>query len=451
VSLEGLSAQVDTGFLVYNHRTYPKLVALFDELGFRPPPPTCRFRCRSALIGLKRGSNLKAASRSATNALRPGLAHAGRHRALQPRQARALALRAERGQAAESLDQSLGEFLAANRYSGTFRDGYLLPMAAAIWSCPMATMLAFPMGSFARFFHNHGLLTVTDRPQWHTVRGGSGEYVRRIRDRLTDVRADEPVLSLHRVGRGGAAGLALTTPRGTAQFEQVVLACQRSGAGPATDAATKSARSRRPSSSRLCTDERYAALAPPGPPELLSNGDERTRKCRDLLAEPVQPLPFRQQVLLSLNPLFELRAERATRSSNTNTDLDQAATAAAPPARHPGRRATWFAGAWTGYGFHEDGLRPGSRWRHVCWRSPLPSGSPRESGGGHRSGRPAGPAVRPGLAPGVRRDPASAAAPGGARLSLSGVLHPGTGPSPGWRRPRQLAVRTEPWRAAVVP
>ena len=84
---------------------------------------------------------------------------------------------------------SLGEFLERDGYGDAFRRWYLLPMAAAIWSCPMATMLAYPLATFARFCHNHGLLQVEYRPQWSTVRGGARQYVDKIASRIPDVRS----------------------------------------------------------------------------------------------------------------------------------------------------------------------------------------------------------------------------------------------------------------------
>ena len=371
VSLDGLSAQVDTGFLVYNHRTYPKLVALFDELAVPTAASDMSFSVSVGPYDFEWcGSNLKAVFAQPTNALRPGFWRMLADIARFNRQASALALQAERDDVAGRLDQSLGGFLADNRYSASFRDGYLLPMAAAIWSCPMATMLAFPMGSFARFFHNHGLLSVTNRPQWHTVRGGSGEYVRRIRDRLTDVRTDEPVLSLHRLGIDGAAGIALATRRGTEHFDQVVLACHSDQAlalladAREDERAILAAIPYQSNRAWLHTDERLmprrrAAWAAWN---YLSNGDTAAPQVSvTYWLNRLQPLPFRQQVLLSLNPLFEPRADRTIAHFEYEHPIfDQRASAA--QRRLPGiqgRRATWFAGAWTGYGFHEDGLRSG--------------------------------------------------------------------------------------------
>jgi predicted NAD/FAD-binding protein len=370
VSLDGVKAQVDTGFLVYNHRTYPKLVALFDELNVPTAASDMSFSVSVGPYDFEWcGSNLKAVFAQPSNALRPGFWRMLADIARFNRQASALAQQGQGG-AAALLDQSLGDFLAANRYSTAFRDGYLLPMAAAIWSCPMTTMMAFPMGSFARFFHNHGLLSITDRPQWHTVRGGSGEYVRRIAERLHDVRTSEPVISLRRLGVDGAAGVAVATPRGTERFDQVVLACHSDQAlallaDPDEDErAILSAIPYQPNRAFLHTDERlmprrrgaWAAW------NYLSNGDTTSPEVSvTYWLNRLQPLPFRRQVLLSLNPLFEPRPDQTIASfAYAHPIFDQRATAAQH--RLPGiqgRRATWFAGAWTGYGFHEDGLSSG--------------------------------------------------------------------------------------------
>ena len=371
VNLDGHSAQVDTGFLVYNHRTYPRLVALFDELEVPTAASDMSFSVSVGPYDFEWcGSNLRAVFAQPANALRPGFWRMLADIARFNRQASALAIQAERDEAARPLDQSLGSFLADNRYSAPFRDGYLLPMAAAIWSCPMATMLDFPMGSFARFFHNHGLLSVTDRPQWHTVRGGSGEYVRRIRARLNDVRTDEPVLSLRRLGIDGAAGVALATRRGTEHFDQVVLACHSDQAlalladAREDERAILAAIPYQSNRAWLHTDERlmprrrsaWAAW------NYLSNGDTAAPQVSvTYWLNRLQPLPFRQQVLLSLNPLFEPRADRTLAHFEYEHPIFGQGAAAAQRALPgiQGRRATWFAGAWTGYGFHEDGLRSG--------------------------------------------------------------------------------------------
>ena len=226
ITLDGVTAAVDTGFLVYNERTYPHLVRLFEQLEVPTAPSDMSFAVSVGPHAFEWcGTSLSTLFAQPTNALRPGFWRMLADIARFNRQATALALRADAGQPTDELSMPLGEFLQRHRYGRTFRDGYLLPMAAAIWSCPMRTMAAFPMGSFARFFHNHGLLSLTDRPQWHTVRGGSREYVRRIAAQLDDVRPGTPVLAVRRLGAQGAAGVAISTASGTEAFDQVVLAC----------------------------------------------------------------------------------------------------------------------------------------------------------------------------------------------------------------------------------
>ena len=371
VSLDGITAPVDTGFLVYNHRTYPHLVRLFEELEVPTAASDMSFSVSVRPQDFEWcGSSLASVFAQPTNALRVDFWRMLRDIGRFNREATRLAALADRGEQPPALAMPLGDFLERNGYSHAFRDGYLLPMAAAIWSCPMSTMAGFPMGSFARFFHNHGLLQITDRPQWHTVRGGSREYVRRIRERLTDVRIGEPVTAGRRLGREGSAGVAVSTARGTEPFDQVVLACHSDQAMALL--------------ADLHPDEREILGAIPYQPNqawvhtdltlmprrrrawaawnYLSDGNTQSPQVSvTYWLNRLQPLPYKRPVLLSLNPLTEPAADSViARIEYEHPIFDQAAVAA--QARLPGlqgARSTWFAGAWTGYGFHEDGLRSG--------------------------------------------------------------------------------------------
>jgi predicted NAD/FAD-binding protein len=179
VTLDGLTHPVDTGFLVYNERTYPNLIRLFGELEVPVAPSDMSF---SVSVGPHRhewcGTSIASLFAQPSNALSPRFWGMLRDILRFNREATDLATLETPDR--RLMDLPLGEFLAQRGYGSTFRDRYLLPMAAAIWSCPMKTMLGFPVGSFVRFFHNHGLLQVADRPQWYTVAGGSREYVRRM-------------------------------------------------------------------------------------------------------------------------------------------------------------------------------------------------------------------------------------------------------------------------------
>jgi predicted NAD/FAD-binding protein len=371
VSLDGITAPVDTGFLVYNHRTYPNLVQLFSDLGVPTAASDMSFSVSVRPQDFEWcGSSLSSVFAQPANALRPDFWRMLRDIGRFNREATRLAALADQGDRPPALAMPLGEFLARHGYSDAFRDGYLLPMAAAIWSCPMTTMAAFPMGSFARFFHNHGLLQVTDRPQWYTVRGGSREYVRRIRERLDDVRTNDPVTAVRRLGLEGSAGVAVSTARGTEHFDQVVLACHSDQAlallsdPRPEERAVLGAIHYQPNQAWVHTD---LALMPRrrrawAAWNYLSDGNMQSPQVSvTYWLNRLQPLPFRTPLLLSLNPLVEPAAGSViARIDYEHPIFDQAAVAAqARLTDLQGTRSTWFAGAWTGYGFHEDGLRSG--------------------------------------------------------------------------------------------
>jgi predicted NAD/FAD-binding protein len=372
VSIDGISHPVDTGFLVFNHRTYPQLVRLFSELNVPTVPSDMSF---AVSVGPHRfewcGTDFASLFAQPSNALSPSFWRMLRDIMRFNRQATELAVASESmpSSGTASLDEPLGAFLERERYSAAFRDRYLLPMAAAIWSCPMKTMLDFPLGSFVRFFHNHGLLQIEDRPQWHTVQGGSREYVRRIRARLRDVRPSTPVRRVHR-SPTGAGGVRVSTDAGTERFDQIVLACHSDQALRMLADATQEERSvlgaipYQPNQAWLHTDTRlmprrrsaWAAW------NYLSDGKvDAPQVSVSYWLNRLQPLPFTTPVLLSLNPLQEpAPGSTIARFAYEHPIFERQSSAAQQRLSGlQGLRGTWFAGAWTGYGFHEDGLRSG--------------------------------------------------------------------------------------------
>jgi predicted NAD/FAD-binding protein len=170
VDLAGTRFPVDTGFLVFNHRTYPNLTALFRELKVDTVASDMSFAVSMVEPDLEwAGSSL-----ATLFAQKRNLARTGFWRMLQD------TLRFNRETAGALPELTLGDYLARHGYGAEFRDWYLLPMAAAIWSCPTQAMLGYPLTTFVRFARNHGLLQIFDRPQWQTVRGGGRKYVERI-------------------------------------------------------------------------------------------------------------------------------------------------------------------------------------------------------------------------------------------------------------------------------
>jgi predicted NAD/FAD-binding protein len=265
-------------------------------------------------------------------------------------------------------DGSLGQFLERRSYGRAFRDWYLLPMSGAIWSCPTRQMLDYPADTFFRFCHNHGLLQLTDRPQWRTVSGGGREYVRRMAADIDDVRTACPVRSVTR----GAHGVHIELSNGTTETaSQLVLACHSDQAlALLADAAEEERKvlsrvSYQPNHAVLHTD---VSLLPRNRDAwaawnyVAGNGGPDSRPVSvSYYLNMLQPLPFRRPVIVTLNPTHAPREDLVlARFDYAHPIFDRAAIEAqcALPVLQ-GRRRTWFCGAWTGYGFHEDGLKSG--------------------------------------------------------------------------------------------
>ncbi|MBI4996011.1 MAG: FAD-dependent oxidoreductase, partial [Rhodocyclales bacterium] len=179
VTLEGRTHPVDTGFLVYNDRTYPNLIALFALLGVESVETEMSFAVSLENPDLEwAGSNLATVFGQKRNLVRPQFWGMLSDILRFNRESQAWL------DANADDRRSLRDYLVEYRYSAAFSDWYLLPMAAAIWSCPTGRMLDMPLATFIRFCRNHGLLQVFDRPQWRTVKGGGREYVRKLAAQL---------------------------------------------------------------------------------------------------------------------------------------------------------------------------------------------------------------------------------------------------------------------------
>ncbi|MDH3532284.1 MAG: FAD-dependent oxidoreductase, partial [Gammaproteobacteria bacterium] len=202
----GRRIPVDTGFIVFNDRTYPNFMRLLNEIGQESQPSEMSFSVQAESGDLEyKGSSLDTLFAQRRNIFRPPFYRMVRD---------ILRFNKEAATRLEKRDDSttLGEYLLKHGYSREFADHYLLPMAAAIWSAEPVSVLDMPIEFLTRFLKNHGLLQLRDRPQWRVIKGGSREYVRKLvaehRDRI---RLNSPVRSVRRVGaqveiRAGAAG-----------------------------------------------------------------------------------------------------------------------------------------------------------------------------------------------------------------------------------------------------
>ena len=374
VTLEGMTHGVDTGFLVFNHRTYPHLVRLFDELGVETAPSDMSFSVQHLADGLEwSGSDLNTVFAQRRNLLRPAflamLRDILRFNRLTTEIAR---------QGSESdLQEAIGDFLDRHRFGSVFREWYFLPMIGCIWSCPTAQMLRFPVATMIRFCHNHGLIQVSDRPQWHTVRGGSRQYVRKMLQRIGDARLNTPVRSVRRAPPGGgpasgAAGVWVATAGGEERFDDVVLACHSDQSlallsdASAAERAWLGSIGYQPNRAVLHTDasvmpRRQLAWAAWNYERAASLERERSAVCLHYWINRLQPLPWKTPVIVSLNPSREPDPRCVIEElAYSHPVFDRAAIAAqARLHEFQGRAHVWFCGAWTRYGFHEDGLMSG--------------------------------------------------------------------------------------------
>lgn len=364
VALDGLRAPVDTGFLVFNDRTYPNLIALLGELGVASHASDMSFGVTLDDGAFEwAGTSLNTVFAQRGNLLSPRFYALLRDILRFNRRAR---------RTLEALDTrpiTLGELLARDGYSDVFRDAYLLPMAAAIWSSAPGDILRFPAATFLRFCLNHGLLQISDRPQWRTVLGGGRSYVERIAATLKDVRLSTPVQAVIRSG----PGVQVRTRTGSEAFDAVVFATHAPDtlaalvdASPG-EVAMLSAVRYQPNTAVLHTDERFLPRRPSVRSAWnyvgRSQADGQRPVCVSYLLNKLQPLPFTRPVIVTLNPFEPPDPSKVIgRYAYEHPLFDT--TAVAAQNRLPllqGTHRAWFAGAWTGYGFHEDGLRSALR------------------------------------------------------------------------------------------
>jgi predicted NAD/FAD-binding protein len=358
ITLDGVEVAVDTGFIVLNDRNYPNLEGFFRELGVTTHDTEMSFGVSIGDGALEYGgSNLGQMFAQKSNLLRPRFWRMIQDILKFNREAPAL------------LDtasvETLGDYLDRNKYGVGFMEDHILPMGAAIWSASVAGMRAFPARHFVRFFHNHGLLTINDRPQWRTVTGGSRQYVAKLRAVLGDrVRAGEPV---RQVARGDGA-VAVTTDADTRHYDQVVLACHADqalamiAAPSAGERAVLGAVGFQPNRAVLHTDTRLMPRrrAVWSAWNYLSRdaGDHGNAISVTYWMNALQGMQTAKPLLVSLNPLIEPDPAQVLLSRDyTHPRFDTAAMAAqeALPGIQ-GQDRLWFAGAWTGWGFHEDGI-----------------------------------------------------------------------------------------------
>jgi predicted NAD/FAD-binding protein len=356
----GRDYAVDSGFIVFNRDNYPLLSRLFDELGVASQPTTMSFSVQDARSGLEyNATDLDGLFCQRRNLVSPRFW--GMVRDIFRFYREAPALLAETGDG-----PSLGDYLREHRYSPLFVEDHLIPMASALWSSPAEGILGFPAKYLVRFMDNHHMLQVQGRPPWRVVTGGSSSYIAALqRDWAVQVRLSSPVRRVRR----DSDGAWLTTAAGEERFDQIVLACHSDQALALLADPSEAERevlgaiAYQENDTVLHTDARllptrrkawaaWSAYVPaePGAPCTVSY-------CMNLLQSLESPEPF----VVTLNRSQDIDPAKIIARMRYHHPVYTHASVAAQARRGEisGVNRTWYAGAYWGFGFHEDGLRSG--------------------------------------------------------------------------------------------
>lgn len=359
---EGRHYAVDTGFIVFNHWTYPRFIALLDQLGVPYQDSHMSFSLTDERTGLEyNGTSLNTLFAQRRNALRPSFLIMLADILRFSRQARRMRT---------SLDDSwsLGDYLELHGYSRAFREQYLLPMGKAIWSATERGMLEFPARFFIDFFDRHGFLNIDHRPVWQVVKGGSREYLRRLAAPFRHrIRLRTAAIGVRR----DPAGVTLRTSDGCVErFDQVFIACHSDQAlklladpSPAEREILGAFPYQR-NEAALHTDERLLPRHPRARAawnyHLL---DDRRAGARDLATltydmNVLQSLDAPVRFLVTLNRTVDIDPDRILETYTYHHPVYTPAGVAAQQRRAQisGVNRTFYCGAYWRHGFHEDGV-----------------------------------------------------------------------------------------------
>ena len=365
VELEGRRYAIDTGFIVYNDWTYPNFIELIGELGVATQPTEMSFSLRCDASGLEYGgSNLNTLFAQRRNLLRPRF-----HRMLRDilRFNREAVADLESGRISPSA--TLGDYLRQRGYGDGFVYQYLLPMGCAIWSASTHCLLDFPLLFFTRFFNNHGLLSVNQRPQWQVIRGGSRGYLQPLCRGFAD--AIRLKARIERVRRLANAVELVMSDGKRETFDQVVFACH---SDQALQLLADPTRAEREALCAIPYQENEVVLHTDD--SLLPRHRVAWSSWNYWLRERFQSravLTYNMNILqgiesahtfcVTLNATEAIARERIIdtfRYSHPVFSLESV-TAAERIESFNGLNRTWYAGAYLGNGFHEDGVVSGRR------------------------------------------------------------------------------------------
>ena len=358
----GLDTHVDTGFIVYNEPNYPNLVGLFETLGVSTRATDMTFSASILNSGLEyAGNNLDTLFAQRRNLFSPNFLKLVYDILKFNRHAKRLI---NNNQADPNL--TLGEFLSDYRIGKVMQDNYLLPMAAAIWSCSPQQMQSFPAKSFSQFFDNHGLLNVNDRPQWRTVIGGSQRYV----DKLLASFSGETIVNngVSKIDRNPDAVTITLADGQQHKVDEVVIATHADEALALLTNATEQEQDLlslfryQENDAYLHTDSNLM----PKHPKVWScwnylaqnSGEDTSSVSVSYWMNALQGLDPSQDYFVSLNPIQAIDSGKVIKRIQYMHPIFDNNAIVSQKKLHQlqGKNRTWFAGSYFGYGFHEDAL-----------------------------------------------------------------------------------------------
>ena len=380
VELDGRHHAVDTGFIVYNERNYPGFVALLAEFDVATQPTAMSFGVSDAASGIEfRASNLNALFAQRRNLVKPSFLRLLTDIVRFNRAARSLIADEPpwtstgrlvgNGRASDTTgDETLAQFVRRGRYSDAFVHQFLIPFGASIWSADPATFTEFPIRSYARFMHNHGLLEVTGQPQWRTITGGSARYVEAlIASFATRIRVASPVNKIvRRIDDRAGVSVEVLSEHGSETFDRVVIATHSDQAlrllgDPTPDEhAVLGAIGYQRNVATLHTDE---SMLPTNPRARASwnyaveRGSHRSTVTYWM--NQLQSIESTRPLLVTLNRRNAIADNQVLANFEYDHPVFDGPAIAAQRRRHEiqGERGVFFAGAYWGYGFHEDGVQ----------------------------------------------------------------------------------------------
>lgn len=357
VNVSGKSISVDTGFIVCNDRTYPNFLKLIDHLGVSRRPTEMSFSVRCDETGVEySGSGLSGLFVQRRNLVRSGFLRMVADILRFNRQG-------TRDASLISHEMTVGEYLKQNKYGRGFAEHYLLPMGAAIWSCPTGAFHQFPIRFILEFYHYHGLLSITDRPQWYVIEGGSRSYVEVLTSPFRDkVQLNTPVQSVKRVD----GGVEVRTKSGVQFFDEIIFACHSDQALHLLESPTEtehtllSAFPYSPNEAVLHTD---TSVLPRNPKAWCSWNYRVCPEVKDAATltynmNILQHIESSETLCVTLNDASKISLDRVLSRFQYSHPVFSIKRHAMQ-ARHSEvirTNRTSFCGAYWGNGFHEDGV-----------------------------------------------------------------------------------------------